>query len=91
MKLLGYHAANTREAEDVLLHSLWYHLAVVGTADAGLLDTEHFEDESEHRPAHHKALTAYEFAKASANLPSVGTEVSLPATEHVHNREERKV
>jgi hypothetical protein len=91
LKLLGYDAANPREAEDVLLHSLWYHLAVVGTADAGLLDANHFENEPKHRPARHKALTAYELAKASANLLSVGTEVSLPATEQVHNREEGKI
>jgi hypothetical protein len=91
LKLLGYYAPNPKEAEDVLPHSLWYHLAVVGTADAGLLEANHFEDESEHRPARRKALTAYELAKASANLLSVGTEVSLPATEEMHNREERKV
>ncbi len=93
LNLLGYHATNPKEAEDVPLRSLWYHLAVVGMADAGLLDTDHFQDGSEHHPARHKALTAYEVARASANLLSVGRtkEVFVPFTERSHHREERRV
>ena len=92
LDLLGYHIPHPKDAEDGPLRPLWHHLAVVGTADAGLLDENRFEDESEHHPARHKALTAYKVAKASANLLSVGTkEVLVPVTEQVRNREGRRV
>jgi hypothetical protein len=90
LNLLDYDAANPKEAENVPLRPLWYHLAVVGAVDAGLLARNHSEDHLEHRPARDEALTAYEVAKASANLLSVGTrEVFVPVTGEAHGREER--
>jgi hypothetical protein len=72
LDLLGYRVASRENPETASLHSLWYQLALVGATDAGLLDENRVEDESEHRRTRHKALRAYEAAKASTNLLTVG-------------------
>jgi len=72
LDLLGHSVASRENSEIAPLHSLWYQLALVGATDAGLLDENRVEDESEHRRTRHKALRAYEAAKASTNLLTVG-------------------